>query len=121
MKPIRYSLRVLSQLLSYPDAGVRQQWPQLMTVLDEEAVLSSARRTELQALVAHLQHLNPMDAEARYVETFDRGRATCLHLFEHVHGDSREQVVRRDVVFCFHFNLRSRPGWLGSDLLLALA
>lgn len=91
MKPIRYSLRVLSQLLSYPDAAMRQQWPQLMTVLDEEGVLSSARRTELQALVAHLQHLNPMDAESRYVETFDRGRATCLHLFEHVHGDSRDR------------------------------
>jgi nitrate reductase delta subunit len=26
-----------------------------------------------------------------YVELFDRGRATSLHLFEHVHGDSRER------------------------------
>ena len=32
-----------------------------------------------------------MDVEARYVETFDRGRATSLHLFEHVHGDSRDR------------------------------
>ncbi len=29
--------------------------------------------------------------QARYVETFDRGRATSLHLFEHVHGDSRDR------------------------------
>ena len=91
MKPIRYSLRVLSQLLSYPEAGVRQQWPQLWPVLDDEAALSPARRTELQALANHLSRLDPMDAEARYVETFDRGRATCLHLFEHVHGDSRDR------------------------------
>jgi nitrate reductase delta subunit len=91
MKPIRYSLRVLSQLLSYPEAGVRQQWPELWPVLDEEAALSPARRTELQALATHLSRLDPMDAEARYVETFDRGRATCLHLFEHVHGDSRDR------------------------------
>jgi nitrate reductase delta subunit len=91
MKPIRYSLRVLSQLLSYPEAGVRQQWPELWPVLDEEAALSPARRTELQALANHLSRLDPMDAEARYVETFDRGRATCLHLFEHVHGDSRDR------------------------------
>lgn len=91
MKPIRYSLRVLSQLLSYPEAGVRQQWPQLWPVLDDEAALSPARRTELQALATHLSRLDPMDAEARYVETFDRGRATCLHLFEHVHGDSRDR------------------------------
>ena len=91
MKPIRYSLRVLSQLLSYPEAGVRQQWPELWPVLDEEAALSPARRTELQALANHLSRLDPMDAEARYVETFDRGRVTCLHLFEHVHGDSRDR------------------------------
>jgi nitrate reductase delta subunit len=25
------------------------------------------------------------------VETFDRGRATSLHMFEHIHGDSRER------------------------------
>ena len=30
-------------------------------------------------------------AEADYVELFDRGRATSLHLFEHVHGDSRDR------------------------------
>ena len=32
-----------------------------------------------------------LDVEADYVELFDRGRSTSLHLFEHVHGDSRER------------------------------
>ena len=32
-----------------------------------------------------------LDTEAEYVHLFDRGRATSLHLFEHVHGDSRER------------------------------
>jgi nitrate reductase delta subunit len=32
-----------------------------------------------------------MDTESDYVELFDRGRGTSLHLFEHVHGDSRER------------------------------
>ena len=31
------------------------------------------------------------DAQERYVALFDRGRATSLHLFEHVHGDSRDR------------------------------
>jgi nitrate reductase molybdenum cofactor assembly chaperone NarJ/NarW len=35
--------------------------------------------------------MDPMEVESRYVETFDRGRATSLHLFEHVHGDSRDR------------------------------
>ena len=30
-----------------------------------------------------------MQAQETYVELFDRGRAHCLHLFEHVHGESR--------------------------------
>ena len=34
---------------------------------------------------------DPIDLEARYVELFDRGRSTSLHLFEHVHGDSRDR------------------------------
>ncbi|MFM6991616.1 MAG: nitrate reductase molybdenum cofactor assembly chaperone [Rhodoferax sp.] len=91
MKNNRYTLRVLSKLLSYPDAAQRAQLPQLMPVLKEEGALSVGRQAELQTLVTHLQGLDSMDAESRYVETFDRGRATCLHLFEHVHGDSRDR------------------------------
>jgi nitrate reductase delta subunit len=91
MKNNRYSLRVLSQLLSYPDAELRAQLPELMPALQEDGALSAGRQAELQTLVNHLLRLDTMDAEARYVETFDRGRATCLHLFEHVHGDSRDR------------------------------
>lgn len=91
MKNNRYSLRVLSKLLSYPDADLRAQLPALLPALAEEGALSAARQAELQTLVTHLLRLDTMDAEARYVETFDRGRATCLHLFEHVHGDSRDR------------------------------
>ena len=91
MKNNRYALRVLSQLLSYPDTELRAQLPELLPVLKEEGALSAGRQAELQTLVSHLLRLDTMDAEARYVETFDRGRATCLHLFEHVHGDSRDR------------------------------
>ncbi len=91
MKNNRYSLRVLSQLLSYPDTELRAQLPELLPVLKEEGALSAGRQAELQTLVSHLLRLDTLDAEARYVETFDRGRATCLHLFEHVHGDSRDR------------------------------
>ena len=91
MKNNRYTLRVLSKLLSYPDAAQRAQLPQLMPVLKEEGALSVGRQAELQTLATHLQRLDSMDAESRYVEAFDRGRATCLHLFEHVHGDSRDR------------------------------
>ena len=91
MKDNRYSLRVLSALLGYPDADLRKHLPELLEAIDQEGVIPAARRDELRALAAELTRMDPMDVEARYVETFDRGRSTSLHMFEHVHGDSRER------------------------------
>ena len=91
MKNNRYSLRVLALLLGYPDATLRQQLPALMDALDQEGALPAARRAELRSLAADLGRRDPLEVEAQYVETFDRGRATSLHLFEHVHGDSRDR------------------------------
>lgn len=91
MKENRYTLRALSALLGYPDAELRTHLPELLEAIDQEAVIPASRREELRALAAELTRMDPMDVEARYVETFDRGRATSLHMFEHVHGDSRER------------------------------
>ena len=91
MKNTRYSLRALARLLAYPDAQLRSELAPLIAVIDEEAVVPATRRAELRALAADLVRRDPLEVEARYVETFDRGRATSLHLFEHVHGDSRDR------------------------------
>jgi nitrate reductase delta subunit len=42
-------------------------------------------------MLAQTRQHDPLDAEADYVQLFDSGRRTSLHLFEHVHGDSRER------------------------------
>ena len=91
MKDTRYTLRALARLLAYPDAALRADLAPLIAAIDEEASVPAPRRAELRALAAELVRLDPLEVEARYVETFDRGRATSLHLFEHVHGDSRER------------------------------
>lgn len=91
MKNNRYSLRALARLLAYPDAGLRADLAPLLQALDEEAAVPAARRAELRTLATELLRLDPFEVEARYVETFDRGRSTSLHLFEHVHGDSRDR------------------------------
>lgn len=90
-RAMRLTLRALARLLAYPDAGLRGDLDALGEVIDTEAALPPPRRAELAALTRTLRRLAPLEAEARYVETFDRGRATALHLFEHVHGDSRER------------------------------
>jgi nitrate reductase molybdenum cofactor assembly chaperone NarJ/NarW len=91
MKDNRYSLRALAMLLGYPDAALRANLSQLIEAIDTEGAVPAARRLELKALANELTRMDPMEVESRYVETFDRGRATSLHLFEHVHGDSRDR------------------------------
>jgi nitrate reductase delta subunit len=92
MKPTTHiTLRVLARLLSYPSGELLAALPELLTALRRERALPGARVEELVAFARHLALTDPYEAEAAYVDTFDRGRATSLHLFEHVHGDSRDR------------------------------
>ena len=89
--PMPLTLRALARLLGYPDATLRGHLGELREALQHEGALGPARLAELDALIARLAGPRPYDTEAAYVETFDRGRGTALHLFEHVHGDSRDR------------------------------
>jgi nitrate reductase delta subunit len=89
--PASLSPRVLARLLSYPDAQLRGDLIEMRQALLSEKAIASARLDELNTLINALARGNALDNEAEYVEVFDRGRATSLHLFEHVHGDSRDR------------------------------
>jgi nitrate reductase delta subunit len=88
---MRLTLRVLAHLLRYPDATLRAHFDELLAALQSERALAPPRQQAIAALVAQLRDAPPLAAEADYVDLFDRGRATALHLFEHVHGDARER------------------------------
>jgi len=90
-RPMSRTLRVLAALLAYPDAQLRGHLPEMRGLLAAEAALAPARRREIDALIEMLERTDPLATEANYVEMFDRGRSTSLHLFEHVHGDSRDR------------------------------
>jgi len=85
------TLGVLAHLLGYPGAELRAHLAELRDALHDERALGASRQAELDALIERLERMDPYEAEERYVETFDRGRRTSLHLFEHIHGDSRER------------------------------
>lgn len=85
------SLRVLAGLLGYPDASMRQYLDDMRDTLHSERALAPERLAELDALIDSLGRADAFETEANYVQLFDRGRATSLHLFEHVHGDSRDR------------------------------
>lgn len=88
---ISLSCRVLARLLDYPSDEMLAALPELLGALQQERALSPARLAEIEALAATLSRGERFTVQGRYVETFDRGRATSLHMFEHVHGDSRER------------------------------
>ena len=85
------TLRVLARLLQYPDAQQRGHLQEMRSALHGARSLGHQRLAELDALIDALLSHGPIDTEADYVQLFDCGRATSLHLFEHVHGDSRDR------------------------------
>src|SRR4249920_2375986 len=93
MSPRRMShtLRALAWLLRYPDNEMRAVLPELGSALRTERALDAARLHELDVLIERLSSTTALRVETEYVELFDRGRRTALHLFEHVHGDSRDR------------------------------
>jgi nitrate reductase delta subunit len=83
--------KAFSALLSYPSADMRQALPEIAEVVRTDSLLDPPRRDDLLALIDELGEGDLLAAEERYVDLFDRGRALSLHLFEHLHGESRDR------------------------------
>ena len=84
-------LRALSALLSYPRDELRQALPEIADAIHNSPLVATREREGLMALIEELAAGDLLETEERYVELFDRGRATSLHLFEHLHGESRDR------------------------------
>jgi nitrate reductase molybdenum cofactor assembly chaperone NarJ/NarW len=87
---MRLTLRALAALLGYPSAELQAHIPELRDALAERALPRAARR-RLDPLLDRLETGDLLELQADYSELFDRSRSLSLHLFEHVHGDSRER------------------------------
>jgi nitrate reductase delta subunit len=85
------ALRALGALLSYPRPELRQALPEIAAVLHDCRSIPAPDRAALQRLLDELAAMDQLDVEERYVDLFDRGRATSLNLFEHLHGDARDR------------------------------
>lgn len=84
-------LRALSRLLQYPDDELIQNLPAVSDALLAMPKMSKKVHDGLDEFLRYRKTSDLLDLQEDYVECFDRGRATSLHLFEHVHGDSRER------------------------------
>ena len=85
------TLRALAALLSYPTRDLVSAAPEIRDAIDRERLLPVAERTALHRLVDELAGGDLYDLQERYGLLFDRTRSLSLHLFEHVHGESRDR------------------------------
>jgi nitrate reductase delta subunit len=85
------TLRALAALLSYPTIELVTAADEIRTVIDGDVVLPMAERAGLHRLIDDLENVDLYDLQERYGLLFDRTRALSLHLFEHVHGESRDR------------------------------
>ena len=60
-------------------------------MLAEEGLVPAPQRAAIDGLLAELADHDIYDLQERYLALFDRSRTLSLHLFEHVHGESRDR------------------------------
>lgn len=79
--------RVTSVLLSYPQAELLEAVPAIRARL----ALFGDVAEPLLRLLDHFENTALLELQQDYVATFDRCASLSLHLFEHVHGESRDR------------------------------
>jgi len=83
------TLKVLSALLTYPTSELMAAANDMKQVLSREALLGPRQIKALTELIHEMEGGDLFDLQERYLLLFDRTRSLSLHLFEHVHGESR--------------------------------
>ena len=86
MKTARH-YQVLSTLLLYPEAELLALLPALAGAM----AATPSLHAPLLPLFAYLSGGKLIELQQNYVMTFDRNPAHSLHLFEHIHGESRDR------------------------------
>ena len=86
-----FTLKVLSLLLSYPEAEMLEGLDEMAEVIEQENLLPDANKKQVLALIDSYRGADLLDSQEHYVALFDRGRFLSLHIFEHVHGESRDR------------------------------
>lgn len=85
------TLKVISRLLCYPDESLQAAVPEMRRIVRDEGLMTRELQWRLDALLTEMESTPLLDLQEQYVNIFDRGRNLSLHLFEHVHGESRDR------------------------------
>lgn len=83
--------RALAALLQYPTAELAGAAGEIAALVGREQLVSRRSFAAIERLTARLAVGDPLTAQEAYVGLFDRSRSLSLHLFEHIHGESRDR------------------------------
>ena len=84
-------LKVLARVLEYPTEELQASKDALVAAVLEDSRLPRQNKEQLLRCVEMICDGDLLDMQENYVGMFDKGRATSLLLFEHVHGESRDR------------------------------
>jgi nitrate reductase delta subunit len=85
------TFKVLSVLLCYPESDWLAALPEMHAALAEETGFNGNAENRLAPLFNLLSDSKLIELQENYVATFDRNPSHSLHLFEHIHGESRDR------------------------------
>ena len=85
------TFKVLSLLLCYPESDWLAALPELEAALKVESDINGDAAGKMTPLFAQLRETKLIALQESYVATFDRNPSHSLHLFEHIHGESRDR------------------------------
>lgn len=85
------SYQALALLLTYPEQAWIAHLDEVEALLIEESAINSEAAPRLQALFSLLRESSLIELQQNYVATFDQNPSHSLHLFEHIHGESRDR------------------------------
>lgn len=84
-------LKVMARVLEYPTEELQASKDALIAAVLEDNRLPRKNKEQLLRCIELVCDGELLDMQENYVGTFDKGRATSLLLFEHVHGESRDR------------------------------
>ncbi len=81
----------LARLLAYPTAETQDLAGDIVTIVRDEELVPASLVNAIAGLAGDIAAADLYEAQARYIDLFDRTRSLSLNLYEHVHGESRER------------------------------
>jgi nitrate reductase molybdenum cofactor assembly chaperone NarJ/NarW len=83
--------RALAALLSYPTETLQAATGEIAEALAEEAIVAAPQLAAIRTFLDEVAASDIYELQAQYFALFDRSRTLSLHLFEHIHGESRDR------------------------------